>query len=70
VKLVVDKKRGEILGAHLIGPEVTELTGELSLAKSAELTPMELAHAVHAHPTLTEVIREAALDSMGQVIHA
>jgi dihydrolipoamide dehydrogenase len=70
VKLIVDKKRGEILGAHLIGPEVTELTGELSLAKSAELTPMELAHAVHAHPTLTEVIREAALDSMGQVIHA
>ena len=69
VKLVVDKKRGEILGAHLIGPEVTELTGELSLAKSAELTPMELAHAVHAHPTLTEVIKEAALDSMGQVIH-
>lgn len=70
VKLIVDKKRGEILGAHLIGPEVTELTGELSLAKSAELTPMELAHAVHAHPTLTEVIREAALDSMGRVIHA
>ncbi|MGZ8532040.1 MAG: dihydrolipoyl dehydrogenase [Candidatus Binatia bacterium] len=70
VKLVVDKKLGEILGAHLIGPEVTELTGELSLAKSAELTPVELAHAVHAHPTLTEVIKEAALDSMGQVIHA
>ena len=70
VKLLVDKKSGEILGAHLIGPEVTELTGELSLAKSAELTPMELAHAVHAHPTLTEVIKEAALDSMGQVIHA
>lgn len=70
VKLVVDKKLGEILGAHLIGPEVTELTGELSLAKSAELTPVELAHAVHAHPTLTEVIAEAALDSMGRVIHA
>ncbi len=69
VKLVVDKKYGEILGAHMIGPEVTDLTGELSLAKSMELTPMELAHAVHAHPTLTEVIAEAALDSMGQAIH-
>ena len=69
VKLVVDKNYGEILGAHLIGPEVTDLTGELSLAKSMELTPEELAHAVHAHPTLTEVIAEAALDSMGISIH-
>ncbi len=69
VKLVVDKKYGEILGAHLIGPEVTDLTGELSLARSMELTPVELAHAVHAHPTLTEVIGEAALDSMGEAIH-
>ena len=69
VKLVVDKKYGEILGAHLVGPEVTDLTGELSLAKSAELTPLEIAHAVHAHPTLTEVIAEAALDALGQVIH-
>ena len=69
VKLVVDKKYGEILGAHLVGPEVTDLTGELSLAKSAELTPLEIAHAVHAHPTLTEVIAEAALDALGQAIH-
>ena len=68
VKLVVDKKYGEILGAHLVGPEVTDLTGELSLAKSMELTPEELAHAVHAHPTLSEVIAEAALDSMGVAI--
>jgi dihydrolipoamide dehydrogenase len=69
VKIVVDKKYGEILGAHLVGPEVTELLGELSLAKSAELTPDEIAHAVHAHPTLTEVIAEAALDALGRVIH-
>jgi dihydrolipoamide dehydrogenase len=69
VKLVMDKKYGEILGAHLVGPEVTDLIGELSLAKSAELTPLEIAHAVHAHPTLTEVIAEAALDALGQVIH-
>lgn len=69
VKIVVDKKYGEILGAHLVGPEVTELLGELSLAKSAELTPEEIAHAIHAHPTLTEVIAEAALDALGRVIH-
>ncbi|MCL4489812.1 MAG: dihydrolipoyl dehydrogenase [Chloroflexi bacterium] len=69
VKLVVDKKYGEILGAHLVGPEVTDLTGELSLAKSMEATPEELARAVHAHPTLTEVIAEAALDSLGIAIH-
>lgn len=64
VKLVVDEKYGEILGAHLVGPEVSDLTGELSLAKS-----MELAQAVHAHPTLTEVIAEAALDALGKAIH-
>ncbi len=69
VKIIADKKFGEILGAHLIGPEVTDLTGELSLAKSMELTPVEIAHAVHAHPTLTEVIGEAALATMGEAIH-
>ncbi len=68
VKIIVDKKYGEILGVHMIGPEVTDLTGEFSLAKSMELTPMEIAHAVHAHPTLTEVIGEAALDAMGEAI--
>jgi dihydrolipoamide dehydrogenase len=69
VKLVVDARYSEILGAHLVGPDVTELMGELSLAKSAELTPWEIAHAIHAHPTLTEAIAEAALDAQGRVIH-
>lgn len=69
VKLVVDKQYGEILGAHLVGPEVTDLVGELSLAKSAELTPLEIARAAHAHPTLSEVIAEAAWDALGQAIH-
>lgn len=69
VKIIADKKYGEILGVHMIGPEVTDLTGELSLAKSMELTPNEIAHAVHAHPTLTEVVAEAALGTMGQAIH-
>ncbi|MBU6399552.1 MAG: dihydrolipoyl dehydrogenase [Verrucomicrobia bacterium] len=70
VKMIVDTQYGEILGAHLIGPEVTELTGELSLAKAMELTPLELAYAVHAHPTLTEALGEVALDAMGVAINA
>lgn len=69
VKIIADKKFGEILGVHMIGPEVTDLTGELSLAKSIELTPLEIAHAVHAHPTLGEAIAEAALGTMGESIH-
>lgn len=68
VKIIAEKKYGEILGVHMIGPDVTELTGELSLAKSMELTPLEVAHAIHAHPTLTEVIGEAALASMGRAL--
>ncbi|MBE2266671.1 MAG: dihydrolipoyl dehydrogenase, partial [Anaerolinea sp.] len=51
VKLISDKKYGEILGAHLIGPDVTELLPELTLARNAELTPEEIARNVHAHPT-------------------
>ena len=60
VKLVVDEKYGEILGAHMIGPEVTELLPELTLAHMMELTPHEIARNVHAHPTLSEVLMEAA----------
>jgi dihydrolipoamide dehydrogenase len=60
VKIVADEKYGEILGVHLIGPEVTELLPEFVLAKSAELTPDQIANAVHAHPTLSEALMEAA----------
>jgi dihydrolipoamide dehydrogenase len=60
VKLVVDEKFGEILGAHMIGPEVTELLPELTLARMMEMTPNEIARNVHAHPTLSEAIMEAA----------
>jgi hypothetical protein len=60
VKIVVDEKYGEILGAHMIGPEVTELLPELTLAHMMELTPHEIARNVHAHPTLSEVLMEAA----------
>jgi dihydrolipoamide dehydrogenase len=65
VKLVVDEKYGEILGAHMIGPEVTELLPELTLARMLELTPYEIARNVHAHPTLSEVLMEAAHGAEG-----
>lgn len=69
VKLVTDSKYGEILGAHMIGPEVTELLPELTLAQMMELTPAEVARNVHAHPTLSEVLMEAAHDAEGHAIH-
>jgi dihydrolipoamide dehydrogenase len=69
VKLVMDEKYGELLGAHMIGPEVTELLPELTLAHMMELTPHEIARNVHAHPTLSEVLMEAAHGAEGQPIH-
>jgi dihydrolipoamide dehydrogenase len=69
VKIVVDAKYGEILGAHMIGPEVTELLPELTLAHMMELTPHEIARNVHAHPTLSEVLMEAAHGADGTPIH-
>lgn len=69
IKLISDARYGEILGAHLIGPDVTELLPELTLAQSMELTLAEIARNVHAHPTLSEAIMEAAHVSQGQAIH-
>ena len=69
VKLISDKKYGEILGAHMIGPDVTELLPELTLARFAELTPNEIARNVHAHPTLSEAIKEAAHGLEGHMIN-
>lgn len=69
VKLVVDEKYGEILGASMIGPEVTELLPELTLAQMMELTPAEIARNVHAHPTLSETLMEAAHGAEGHAIH-
>ncbi|HSO10900.1 MAG TPA: dihydrolipoyl dehydrogenase [Anaerolineales bacterium] len=68
-KIIVDEKYGEILGAHMIGPEVTELLPELTLAHLMELTPREIARNVHAHPTLSEVLMEAAHGAEGSPIH-
>ncbi len=68
-KIVSDAKYGEILGAHLIGPEVTELLPELTLAHVMELTAEEIARNVHAHPTLSEVLMDAAHGLVGGYIH-
>ena len=68
-KLISDKKYGEILGGHLIGPDVTELLPELTLAQKWELTPKEIARNVHAHPTLSEALHEIAHGLEGHMIH-
>jgi dihydrolipoamide dehydrogenase len=69
VKIVADAASGEILGASLVGPEVTELLPELVLARHWELTPEEIARTVHAHPTLSEALVEAAHGVFGQANH-
>ena len=68
-KIVVDKDSGEILGAHLIGSDVTEMLGELSLARMLESTNREIGQLVHSHPTLSETLKEAALAVDGEAIH-
>jgi len=69
VKLLIDETTGEILGAHLIGPEDSELLPELTLAQQNELTAAEIAHNIHAHPTLSEVLMEVAEAVEGRAIH-
>jgi dihydrolipoamide dehydrogenase len=69
VKIVADARYGEILGAHMVGPDVTELLPELTLAHYAELTAEEIARNVHAHPTLSEALMEAAHGVEGQPIN-
>ena len=69
VKLVVDAEIGEVLGAHMIGPEVTELLGELALTRVLEATTAELGWLVHPHPTVSEMVKEAALAAEGQSVH-
>ena len=69
VKIIRDKKYGEILGAHIVGGHASEMIHELAVARENEYTVEEVDLAVHAHPTLSEAIAEAALDSMGRVIH-
>jgi dihydrolipoamide dehydrogenase len=69
IKIISDKRYGEILGAHMVGANVTELLPELTLAQMHELTAEEIARNVHAHPTLSEALMEAAHGVEGQPIH-
>jgi dihydrolipoamide dehydrogenase len=68
-KIIADKETDDLLGVHLIGPNVTELISEAGLAKVLDATPWEMAHAVHPHPSLSEVLGEAALSVDGKAIH-
>lgn len=70
VKIIADKKYGEVLGMHIIGPRATDLIAEGALAIGSELTIDELIATIHSHPTVTEALREAALDCEGICIHA
>ena len=69
IKTVFDAKTGELLGAHMIGAEVTELIQGFSIAKTLETTESELMHAVFPHPTLSEAMHEAVLAAYGRVLH-
>jgi dihydrolipoamide dehydrogenase len=69
VKLVFDAKYGELLGAHLIGANVTEMIAELVVARKLETTGEEIIKAVHPHPTMSEAVMEAAAAAYGEVIH-
>jgi dihydrolipoamide dehydrogenase len=69
VKMIFDAKYGEILGAHIIGSEATEMIAEVTLARSLEATGESIIKTIHAHPTLSESIMEAAANAYGEAIH-
>ncbi|WP_257669061.1 dihydrolipoyl dehydrogenase [Parapedobacter tibetensis] len=69
VKVIFDAKYGELLGAHMIGANVTEMIAEVVVARKLETTGHEVIKAVHPHPTMSEAIMEAAADAYGEVIH-
>jgi dihydrolipoamide dehydrogenase len=69
VKIIRDKKYGEILGAHIVASHASEMIHELAVARENEYTVEEVDLAIHAHPTLSEAVAEACLDSMGRVMH-
>jgi dihydrolipoamide dehydrogenase len=69
VKIIRDKRYGELLGAHIVASHASELIHELTVARENEYTVEEIDLAVHAHPTLSEAVAEAALDSLGRVLH-
>jgi dihydrolipoamide dehydrogenase len=69
VKLIFDQSYGELLGAHMIGANVTEMISEIVVARKLETTAYEIMKSVHPHPTMSEAIKEAAEDAMGESIH-
>lgn len=69
IKVIFDEKTGELLGAHLIGAEVTEMIQGFVIAKQAELTEEDLMHTIFPHPTMSEMMHEAVLDAYDKVIH-
>jgi dihydrolipoamide dehydrogenase len=70
VKIIADAKYGEILGIHIIGPQATELIAEAVLGMKLEATFEDIASTIHAHPTLSEAVMEAALNVEGKTIHS
>jgi dihydrolipoamide dehydrogenase len=69
IKTIFDAKTGELLGAHMVGAEVTEMIQGYVIAKQAELTEAELMHTVFAHPTMSEMMHESVLDAYGRALH-
>jgi dihydrolipoamide dehydrogenase len=69
VKLIFAKTTGELLGAHMIGAEVTELVHSMALCKTLEATEEDIMHTIFPHPTLSEMLHEAALAADGRAIH-
>ena len=69
MKVISDAKTGEILGAHIIGAEATELIAEYGLAVELEATIEDIHQTIHAHPTLSEAVMEAAAATTGEAIH-
>jgi dihydrolipoamide dehydrogenase len=69
IKTIFDARTGELLGAHMVGPEVTEMIQGYTIAKTMETTEEELMHSIFPHPTISEAMHEAVLDAYGRVIH-
>jgi len=68
-KLVVEKEGGKILGAHIIGPHATDLVAQMTLAVKQGMTVDNVAHTIHAHPTLSEIFGELSMQACGMAIH-
>ena len=68
-ELIIDNKYGEIIGAHFIGDNVTEMIAEMVVAKKLEATGFDIMKSIHPHPTMSEAIMEAAANALGEAIH-